>query len=52
VGWANKGPRHLLDYWGRILRVEDAEELALFDPRLASISDDYPEDLLEELRLI
>jgi hypothetical protein len=49
VGWVNKADGIYSNYWGRILRDEDAEDLALFDPGLGSIDDDDddPEHLLE-----
>ena len=49
MGWVNKADGIYSNYWGRILRDEDTEDLALFDPGLGSIDDDDddPEHLLE-----
>lgn len=55
VRWANKSGGIYSNYWGRILRDDDAEDLALFDPGLESIDDDDdddPEYLLEELGIL
>jgi hypothetical protein len=55
VDWVNKAGGIYSNYWGRILRDDDAEDLALFDTGLESIDDDGdddPEDLLEELGIL
>jgi hypothetical protein len=55
VGWVNKADGIYSNYWGRVLRDEDAEDLALFDPGLEALDEDEdgdPEDLLEELGLV
>jgi hypothetical protein len=55
VGWVNKAGGIYSNYWGRILRDEDDEDLALFDPGLEALDEDEDgdtEDLLEELGLV
>ena len=57
VGWVNKAGGIYSNYWGRILRDEDDEDLALFGTGLEAIDEDEdedgdPEDLLEELGLV
>jgi hypothetical protein len=53
VGWVNKAGGIYSNYWRQVLRDDDAEDLALFDPGLESINDDDdPEDLLEELGIL
>jgi hypothetical protein len=55
VGWVNKAGGIYSNYWRQVLRDDDAEDLALFDPGLESIDDDDeddPEDLLEELGIL
>lgn len=55
VAWVNKADGIYSNYWGRILRDEDDEDLALFDPGLEALDEDDdgdPEDLLEELGLV
>jgi hypothetical protein len=53
VGWVNKAGGIYSNYWGQVLRDEEAEDLGLFDPGLeAPEEDEDPEDLLDELGLI
>ena len=55
VGWVNKADGVYSNYWGRILRDEDDEDLALFNPGLEALDEDEdgdPEDLLEKLGLV
>jgi DNA-binding Xre family transcriptional regulator len=53
VAWVNKAGGIYSNYWGRILRDEDDEDLALFDPGLEAPDEDGdPKDLLEELGLL
>ena len=50
VGWVNKAGGRYSNYWGQVLRDEEAEDPGLFDPGLEALED--PEDLLDELGLI
>lgn len=55
VAWVNKADGVYSNYWGRILRDENGEDLALFDPGLEALDEDEdgdPEGLLEELGLV
>ena len=54
VDWVNKAGGIYSNYWGQVLRDEDDEDLALFDPGLEALGEDDdgdPEDLLDELGL-
>jgi len=55
VSWVNKAGGIYSNYWRQVLRDDDAEDLALFNPGLESIEaddDDDPEELLEELGIL
>jgi hypothetical protein len=53
VGWVNKAGGIYSNYWGQVLRDEEAEDPGLFDPGLEALEEDEdPEDLLDELGLI
>ncbi len=54
MGWVNKAGGIYSNYWRQVLRDDDAEDLALFDPGLEALGEDDdgdPEDLLDELGL-
>ena len=53
VSWVNKAGGIYSNYWGQVLRDEEAEDPGLFDPGLEALEEDEdPEDLLDELGLI
>ena len=53
VDWVNKAGGIYSNYWGQVLRDEEAEDPGLFDPGLEALEEDEdPEDLLDELGLI
>jgi hypothetical protein len=57
VDWVNKAGGIYTNYWGQVLRDEDAEDLDLFDPGLETFDEDGegdgdPEDLLDELGIL
>ncbi|MFF1838855.1 hypothetical protein ACFVXE_32395 [Streptomyces sp. NPDC058231] len=57
MDWADKAGGIYANYWGQVLRDEDAEDLDLFDPGLEILDEDgdvdgEPEDLLDELGIL